>query len=48
MRPRDPQRDGELLFDQQDRGAALGDFVEQVADLLDELGRQPLRSARRS
>ena len=32
------QRDGEFLLDQQDRDAAPGDFVEQAAHLLDQLG----------
>jgi len=30
------QRNRELLFHQQDRGAAARDFVEQLADLFDE------------
>jgi hypothetical protein len=35
------QRDHELLLHQQDRGAAVRDFVEHLADLFDELGRKP-------
>jgi hypothetical protein len=38
---RDFQRDGQFLFDQQDRDAAPGNFGEQRADLLDQLWRQP-------
>src|SRR3954454_10081044 len=40
--PRDPERDGELLLDQQDGGAASCDFVEQRADLLDEFWSEAL------
>src|SRR3954464_10101358 len=35
------QRDGELLFDQQNRRAAAGDLVEQLADLFDQFWRKP-------
>src|SRR5208282_3682820 len=36
-----PQGDRQLLFDQQDRDAAPGNFGDQVADLLNNDRRQP-------
>ena len=39
---RDLQSDRQLLLDQQDRHATLGDLVEQATDLLDQFGRQAL------
>src|SRR4030095_5915112 len=40
--PGNLQRNGELLLDQQDSCAAACDFVEQRADLLDQLWRETL------
>ena len=39
---RDPQRDRQLLLDQQNRHAAARDFIEQGTDLFDQFGRQAL------
>ena len=36
------QRDRQLLLDQQDRHAGLGDLGNRVTDLLNDLGRQAL------